>query len=1455
MTTQRTVLVIADSGEDDTSYHQQLQQDRSMDYTILSGLRGMPLAALTQSPLALDGILLEFGVLHTRGLHLLQQLKEQINAPVVVIGGGETEVAVQALKIGAVDYLIKDRTAPDDLRLAMRTAIKNAELKRELQRSQETFLTSVENMLDCFGIFSAMRDDVGQIVDFRIDYLNAAACENDQMSKEMQIGRGLCDVLPAHRESGLFDEYCQVVETGEPLVKDSLIYDDTYESRRLIRAFDIRATKLNDGFVASWRDVTDRKRLELELNQTVEALQATQQHNRDLAEAMPHMVWAADSTGAVNYWNQAWYEYTGLNEAESLGIAGVSTVHPEERDRVVTQWNDAVDQGQSFEIEYRIRNRQGDYRWFICRATPTRDRQHQITGWIGTITDIDEQKQTTLALEKSQERLELAMEAASMGSWDWNIQTGEVRWSPSLEHLFGMAPGEFDGRYETVQAMIHPEDLPKFERAIQCALDEGEEYNFEFRFIKPDGAVRWALSLGRVFYDNDGNPVMMTGVDRDITSWKRVQIALHSSERRYRSLVEAVAQIIWHTNEQAEFVTEQPSWTAFTGQTFDELKGQGWLNAVHPDDREKITQACAKALENQTPCEGEYRLQRQDGAYRRMQVRAVPVLDETGTLLEWVGVHTDVTDAKQAELQLQESEERLQLGMQVAGFALIQIDYTTNTAHLSPQAAALYGLPCDQLTITREQLHATFHPEDRPQLERHIEEILNPIGTGGFAQDHRVLLNDGKVKWLTVRKQVFFDHSSSPPQPDHAILAALDITDLKQTEQALRENVSRFRTLADNISQLAWMANEVGWIFWYNQRWFDYTGTTPEAMQGWGWQAVHHPDYVERVVEKISQCFATGEIWEDTFPLQGQDGEYRWFLSRAVPIRDEQGRVLRWFGTHTDITELREAENALRQSEERYRCLVESIPQLVWTADDAGQLLDVNQRWIEFTGLSLEQARTAGWEAVVHPEDVPNLIQQWTEAAQRGTSYQAEGRMRQADGTYRWFLHQAIPQRHEQGHIIKWFGSATDIDGQKQLELDRDRLLQQEQAAREAAERANRIKDEFLAVLSHELRSPLNPILGWARLLQTRQFDAERTAIALATIERNAKLQTQLIDDLLDIAKILRGKLVMEMTPIDLVSVIKSAIGTMSDAAAAKSIQLRSVLPRVGLISGDAVRLQQIVWNLLSNAIKFTPNGGSVEVRLEQVSGIGSQVSGAEEQVQAEASPQNPIPKTPNPNTQYAQISVTDTGKGISPDFLPHLFESFRQEDASTTREFGGLGLGLAIVRTLVEAHRGMIRADSPGIGQGATFTVQLPLIESEPEGQPREPAPVQDLNLAGVRVLTVDDEPDARELVATVLEIYGAEVLTAASAAEALNALQSFRPDVIVSDIGMPNVDGHRLIQQIRALPPEKSGQIPAIALTAYAREEDYQRATTSGFQQQVTKPLEPEQLVQAVVAVVRGG
>ncbi|MCC5656845.1 PAS domain S-box protein [Nostoc sp. XA010] len=411
--------------------------------------------------------------------------------------------------------------------------------------------------------------------------------------------------------------------------------------------------------------------------------------------------------------------------------------------------------------------------------------------------------------------------------------------------------------------------------------------------------------------------------------------------------------------------------------------------------------------------------------------------------------------------------------------------------------------------------------------------------------------------------------------------------------------------------------------------------------------------------------------------------------------------------------------------------------------------------------------------------------------------------------------------------------------------MERARLYEAEQTAREAAENANRIKDEFLAVLSHELRSPLNPILGWSKLLQTKKLDEKTVPQALKTIERNARLQAQLIEDLLDISRILQGKLSLNIYPVDLTSVISAAMETVRLSAEAKSIEMHiSLEPNLGQVLGDSGRLQQIVWNLLSNAVKFTPAGGRVDIRLEQVGsgewGVGSRELGVGGK------------EIPNHSPLYAQIIVSDTGKGIDPNFLPYVFEYFRQENSSTTRKFGGLGLGLAIVRHLVELHGGTVQVESKGEDQGATFIVRLPLIQNQLEIKQDISDSETSSNLNGVNILVVDDDADTREFIAFLLEQYGANVTAVASANQALAALSKSLPDILLSDIGMPEVDGCMFMRQLRTLPAEQGGQIRAIALTAYAGEMNAKQVLAAGFDKHLAKPVEPTELVDAIANLI---
>jgi len=389
--------------------------------------------------------------------------------------------------------------------------------------------------------------------------------------------------------------------------------------------------------------------------------------------------------------------------------------------------------------------------------------------------------------------------------------------------------------------------------------------------------------------------------------------------------------------------------------------------------------------------------------------------------------------------------------------------------------------------------------------------------------------------------------------------------------------------------------------------------------------------------------------------------------------------------------------------------------------------------------------------------------------------------------------------------------------------------------SRKEAEAANRLKDEFLATLSHELRTPLTAVLGWVRMLREGSLGESAAARALGIIERNAEAQQQLIEEVLDVSRIITGKLHLDMRPVEIMPVIEAASDAVRPTAAAKNIDLTiDVNSEVNLVSADPARLQQVIWNLLNNAIKFTPKGGKVEVRLGR---IGSNV----------------------------QLKVIDNGMGISPEFLPHVFDRFRQADSSSTRQYSGLGLGLAVVRYLVEQHGGSVLAESKGEQQGSTFTVELPLaaqredagrVEQFKRGESadaRQADPA--LTLGGVRVLVVEDQEDVRELLSFLLRQYGAEVVVLGSAADAFSALRREKFDVLVSDIGMPGEDGYWLINQVRSLKASPGGDIPAVALTAYATEADRERALSAGFQAHISKPIESAALISAVAAIIGRG
>lgn len=890
---QKTILIIDDCPEDREVYRRYLLQDQRYTYSILEeeyGEKGLELCKKIQP----DAILLDFMLPDLDGLEFLNGLMIQsgkANLPVVMLTGqGNEGIAVAAMKAGASDYLVKGKTTAETLRLAIHNVIERSYLKRQLEESEERFRTSIENMLDCFGIYTSIRDESGKILDFCTEYVNAAACFSNHMTKEEQIGKSLCELLPAHRKNGLFEEYCQVVETGIPLEKEALIYSNIFNKKYLSRAFDIRVTKLGDGFVIAWRDVTERKRSSERLR-LLESVVVNATDSVIITEAK-----LIDQPGPqILYVNEAFTQMTGYTLQEVLGKSPRMLQGPKTDREALNQVRAALIAKEPVQVELINYHKNGSEFWVEMSITPVADATGDYTHFVAIQRNITERKRSEEALQESQHFIQQIAEMMPALLYLFDIkEQRNVYANSKITKLLGYTTEDLQAMGSTVfPKLMHPEDLVRYithKERLELA-QEGEILEFDYRMLHGNGEWRWFRSLDTVFTRAIDNSVLqILGIAEDITERKQTKIAL----QKYADLFE-YAQL------------------------------------------------------------------------------GLAISDKEGKTLELV----------------------------------------------NPAFAKMHGFEVEEMI--GKPIVELFPSECSADVPKYIQ-MVDETGHCTFESKH--LRKDGSV-----------------------------------------------------------------------------------------------------------------------FPVQID----------VTAIKDNQGNL-----------------------------------------------------------------------------------------------------------SYR-------------------IASVQDITQRKQLEQETLHLLEREQEARADAESANRAKDDFVAMVSHDLRSPLNAILGWTQLMLMRKQDEATITRALLTIERNAKAQNQLLEDLLDVSRMIRGQLEIHVCEVELIPIIEAAITTVQLAAQKKEIRLESHLDTtIEHISADPNRLPQIIGNLLGNALKFTPEEGRITICLERVE-------------------------------TYAQITVSDTGKGISAEFLPYIFERFLQ-GKSTTRQ-GGLGLGLAIARHLVELHGGSIQAESLGEGKGATFTVKLPLL------------------------------------------------------------------------------------------------------------------------------------------------
>ncbi|MEH1874469.1 PAS domain-containing hybrid sensor histidine kinase/response regulator [Nostoc sp.] len=788
----------------------------------------------------------------------------------------------------------------------------------------------------------------------------------------------------------------------------------------------------------------------------------------------------------------------------------------------------------------------------------------------------------------------------------------------------------------------------------------------------------------------------------------------------------------------------------------------------------------------------------------------------------------EIAARQQVEASLRESEERLRLALETSQMGLWDWNIVTNQIIWSENHELLFGLLPGSFNGSYESFLKWVHPEDRQVVRQVITQAM--AQKTDYNDEFRIVRADQSTHWISAKGKFIYDDRG---QAVRMIGVCMEITVCKQAEESTRELTTQVQEQANILNAI--LTASVDHIYIFDGRGcYQYVsrdgatvlGSKPQDIVGKTLQDLDvPPDLVEQLDKQRQAVMKTGQPIKDECKYVTPDAVH-YYEYILTPLRNSKQIIEGVITVCREITEHKRAEKLLRESEAKFRRLFESnlIGVAFWNVD--GFIVDANDAFLELAGYTRDEFATLGrinWRELTPIEYKDLDDRALLEVQTTGVSRIYEKEYLQRDGKRVPIVLGIALLNDSKNNGVAF---VLDITHRKSVEEECDRLLEREMKARKEAEIANKIKDEFLAVLSHELRTPLNSVLGWSKMLRTRNFDQKTTNHALETIERNAKLQTQLIEDLLDVSRILQGKLNLNVCPVNLVMVVEAALETVKLAAQAKSIQIQTIFdPTLGQVMGDANRLEQVVWNLLSNAVKFTPAGGRVEIRLMEIA-------------------------------NQAQIQVSDTGKGISPEFLPYVFDYFRQADSTITRSFGGLGLGLAIVRKVVEMHGGNVQAESPGEGLGTTFTVEVPLLvrsEQIARGENESLDCEAESSLLGdTQVLVVDDEPDIRDLVTFILQDYGVQVTAVSSAQEALQALSESVPDVLISDIGMPKTDGYMLMREVRSRSPGQGGRVPAIALTAYAGQMNQQQALAAGFQMHISKPVDPDVLLKAIADLI---
>ena len=1135
---------------------------------------------------------------------------------------------------------------------------------------------------------------------------------------------------------------------------------------------------------------------------------------RILAETLPQLVWTAHPNGELEFVNRRWIEYTGFDSDDAQSGAWKKLIHPEDFLDASAHWEHSLKHFTPLETQNRFLGRNGEYRWFLIRAEPLLDSNGQPVMWFGTCTDIHNERSEQHRLR---DRCQTIVENANDGVLEVSLY-GTIQFANRrMAELLGCPVDELVGR--SALDFLFEEEQRRARIRLE-ARREGHGERYEARWRRADGSEIWMHTASTPKYDANGEIIGSFGIFTDLTSLRHSQSLLQVSEQRFKTSIDnlidcfaILSSIRDDAGQIVDFKFEylNPNACKVHRMTFEEQIGHGLLELmpVHRDNG--LFDAYKSVVETGEPYTDEHQhIEELESGHKIshwFEIRVTRMDD--GFVASW----RDITPRKTAQLKLEAMIEPYRNLAESLPQLVWVSDYAGNITYYNSKVENYSGIMKDKDGTWKWQ--PVLHPDDHSVT---IQAWQAALSTGIIYEcEHRISMNDGSYRWHLSR--------AIPMGEDYTrqwFGTATDIHAIKLAERNAREHHSaltlsegRFRAAVDAVGGLLWTNSSEGLMHGEQPGWAAFTGQRYDEYQGYGWAKAVHPEDVQPSIESWKKAVAHQSTYIFEHRLLRHDGIYRFFAIRAVPVLNEDGTIREWVGVHVDITEQREAEQALRVSEEKFRLIADTMPQIVWSTRPDGYHDYFNKRWYEYTGMPLpdepggeydpnESGQGWNWKEYLHPDDYEPSVQRWQESLRTGELYTIEYRFRRTDGVYRWFIGRALPLKDAHGYITRWFGTCTDVEDVK--------------AAENALRDADRRKDNFLATLAHELRNPLAPIRSATELLKLTSIHDPVIDEIRDAIDRQVTHMVRLIDDLLDISRITNGKLQLRHEPVILQQVLQSAIETSMPLITAGQHQLniQTVKEPIPLV-GDPVRLAQIFSNLLTNAAKYSEPNGAISVIVTRLD-------------------------------HEVCVIFRDHGIGIPPEHLPRLFEMFSQVQSAIDRSQGGLGIGLSLVRALVEHHDGTVEAHSQGLGTGSEFTVRLPIRQYDASvpttvATPTHPTSVP-TGLTSRRILVVDDSPTIARMLSMLLTTKGHDVETASNGEEALSALQSGVYDLVLMDIGMPIMNGYEAAKRARA-----SGiTIPMVALTGFGREEDKLAATQAGFNTHLIKPISSQALDQVL-------